>query len=80
MSNARWVCTSCKNQTDTPLLQGSLAMEIMLWIFGVLPGIAYSYWRRTAPRIVCPKCKRPHLAPVYDSTSRKMQGGIVVSE
>jgi hypothetical protein len=43
---------------------GSFAMEVVLWLFFLLPGIIYSVWRLTARHEACPKCGEKSLVPM----------------
>lgn len=35
---------------------GSMGIEIVLWLFFLLPGFIYSIWRLSTRCYVCPKC------------------------
>lgn len=62
------ICTACgsmaKPVTVTP---GNFLTEILLYIFGVLPGILYSVWRIAKRHRGCPACGAgmiPSTSPV----------------
>jgi len=52
------ICERCgwvgQPQTYTP---GSIAIEILLWLAFLLPGILYSCWRLISRTKACPTCK-----------------------
>jgi len=51
-------CAVC-DRTSFPITRrkGYFALEIVLWILFILPGIVYSVWRLCAPKDVkCPHC------------------------
>ena len=59
------VCTNCGYQGN-PITktQGSLAVEIALWVLLCVPGIIYSVWRLTSKQTVCPRCGNLRLVPL----------------
>ena len=73
MANNLMLCTTCGN-TGTPktVVHGSLAAEIILWVFLLIPGLIYSIWRLTSKEKVCPKCGRPNMIPLDSPIARKM--------
>jgi len=60
----RYICTTCQ-YVGRPAreLRGSGALELILLLFGVLPGIAYGIWRHRGPILLCPRCHH-HVVPV----------------
>jgi ribosomal protein S27AE len=48
--------------TDTP---GSLALEVLLWLLFLVPGLVYSVWRVSARREVCAACGSAELLPLH---------------
>jgi hypothetical protein len=53
--------TEAKAQVHTP---GNMAIEIILWICFIIPGVIYSIWRLGARKTVCPACQSPRLIPI----------------
>jgi predicted RNA-binding Zn-ribbon protein involved in translation (DUF1610 family) len=49
---------------------GSVFLEILLWLCGLVPGIIYSIWRASSKRFVCPKCEQVGVIPL-DSPKAK---------
>lgn len=61
---ARYICATCQYVgRPTRELRGSGAVELVLLLFGVLPGLAYGIWRHRGPILLCPRC-RQHVVPV----------------
>lgn len=66
-----WVCPSClyrgKPKTVT---KGNFGVEVMLWLFFLLPGLIYSVWRVSNKYKACPKCGNTGMIP-EDSIAAK---------
>ena len=60
-----YICTVCgylgkpKNNT-----KGSFIIEVVLWLFLIIPGLLYSLWRITNKYRGCPKCKSTAIIPI----------------
>jgi len=58
-------CTMCeyvgKEKTHT---KGSIVIELILWIFFIIPGLVYSIWRLTSREKVCPNCGHNSMIPI----------------
>jgi hypothetical protein len=67
----KYVCMECGCQRD-PInaKRGLLAIEILMWLLYILPGVIYSIWRRVRRQLVCPHCRNPSV--VLTSSSRAM--------
>ncbi len=49
-------------------VRGSFGIEIILWLFFIIPGLIYSVWRLSSKEEVCAKCGHSsHLVPYYDN-------------
>ncbi|MDD2839021.1 MAG: YqaE/Pmp3 family membrane protein [Sulfuricurvum sp.] len=59
----KYYCTSCKNFTSIALKKGNGWIELILYLFYLIPGIIYSIWRRSGEPNVCPICKSDTLIP-----------------
>ena len=59
----KYYCNACHNFTPIALKKGSTWIELVLYLFYIIPGIAYSIWRRHAPPNVCPLCRAASLVP-----------------
>lgn len=68
------ICTRCGSlQPPHRVLPGSGWIELVLWLFALLPGIIYSIWRRsstTPPR--CPSCGSRELVDLASPVGRKL--------
>jgi hypothetical protein len=59
-----WICQQCgwigkpKRHTD-----GSMLIELVLWLMLILPGLIYSLWRLTTRRKVCACCQSGLIIP-----------------
>jgi hypothetical protein len=51
--------------------RGSLAVEIMLWLLLIVPGLVYSVWRMTTYRRVCATCGSDAVIPVDSPLARR---------
>ena len=60
---ASYFCSSCKNTTVTPMMRGNGWIELVLYFVYIIPGVIYSFWRRSGPPNVCPICKTEGLVP-----------------
>jgi len=73
--NSQFVCTSCEFVgQQAKLVKGSILIEFVLWVFFILPGLIYSFWRLTSKQLVCPKCKHPTMIPVDSPMGQKLIG------
>ena len=66
-----WVCTNCRNLVD-PATRGGFLLECVLWLCFAVPGLIYSVWRRTSPK-VCPSCGA-RVIPALSSGGRRALG------
>ena len=58
------VCTNCGyHGPGTRARRGGWRAEAALYLLLVVPGIAYSVWRRTHLPVVCRRCGSPHIVP-----------------
>lgn len=55
------ICTNCYYRGTESARKGSLGVEILLWLFFIIPGIVYSVWRSSSK--ICPKCGQATLVP-----------------
>ena len=65
MANQQFICTVCGNiGNPKKVVKGSFLIEIILWLFFILPGIIYSIWRLSTKSKACSKCGSINLVPV----------------
>jgi hypothetical protein len=67
------VCSQC-GYTGKPksAVKGNGGIELILWLFFLLPGLIYSTWRSSSRHSVCPKCKSDTLIPIDSPRARKL--------
>ena len=59
------ICTVCGHVGKVKnLTKGSFMIELLMWIFFIIPGIIYTIWRLTTQQKVCSKCNSPSIIPV----------------
>lgn len=67
------VCPECgtvsKPQSKT---KGNMAIEIILWLTFIIPGLIYSIWRLTSQYKACPGCGSDHMIPIDTPTGKKL--------
>jgi len=70
----KYVCLNC-GAVDRPkaLVKGNMAIEILLWIFFIVPGLIYSIWRMTGGGgKVCRVCGSKDILPENSPKGRAM--------
>ena len=62
---AQGYCTHC-GFVGWPVkfMPGSLLLEVMLWLFLIVPGVIYTGVRRTKAYYGCPRCMAPNMIPL----------------
>lgn len=65
MTEEKYICTAC-GHVGRPdrITKGSFLIEIVLWLFFIVPGLIYTIWRLTSKHSACPKCSNPTIIPV----------------
>jgi Zn-finger nucleic acid-binding protein len=73
MSSKILVCTQC-GYIGSPSrgIKGNGAIEIILWLCFIIPGLIYSVWRSYSRHSVCPKCKGVNLIPTDSPRAQKI--------
>ncbi len=51
---------------------GSLALEVSLWVFLVVPGMFYSVWRHTSRKPACAECGSPDIVSIDTPRGRRL--------
>lgn len=55
-------CPNCKYYGAAyKSIGGSSGVELLLWLFFLLPGLIYSVWRSSTRDYFCPQCKWGHV-------------------
>ena len=67
----------CKNCGATAhpkqITKGSIAIELMLWLFFIVPGLIYSIWRLSSRFKACPICQSPNMIPASSPIAQQMR-------
>ena len=67
------ICKSCEERvTVERWTPGSLGVEILLWLFFLLPGLIYSVWRLTGKKDVCSQCKGSDMVTESSAAGRRI--------
>jgi hypothetical protein len=68
-----YVCSSC-GFVGSPEIKhkGSILIEIILWLFFLIPGIIYSIWRAGSKFLRCPMCNGTTIIPVNTPMGQKL--------
>lgn len=59
-----YFCNFCKTPQSSAKLRGHSAIELILYLFYIVPGLIYSIWRRSNPPSTCPSCNRNSIVPL----------------
>lgn len=61
---ASMFCTACGHEGPATMkTSGSMAIEIVLWLCFIVPGLIYSIWRLTSKKATCSACGAGNLIP-----------------
>lgn len=63
------VCQSIGTKKKTP---GSIFIEIILWLFFIIPGLIYSIWRLSSRKDVCKACGSETVVPTSSPAGSKI--------
>lgn len=73
MASKERICQACgttgKTRTETP---GSIFIEIILWLFFLVPGLIYSIWRHSKKHQVCRSCGSAAIIPLDSPAGRDL--------
>ena len=65
------VCKACGwSGYPKTVTEGSTAIELVLWLFLLVPGLVYSIWRLTTRHQACPTCGGKILVPASSPGGR----------
>lgn len=66
------VCTKCGHVgASTTVTNGSFAIEVVLWLCFLIPGIIYSLWRLSSRYEACPVCGNAEVLPSTAPVAQK---------
>lgn len=58
------VCTKCGHVgPPTSITKGSFAIEVVLWLCFIIPGLIYSLWRLSSRHQACAMCGNAEILP-----------------
>lgn len=67
------VCTQCGYiGSSSRGIKGNGAVEIILWLCFIVPGLIYSVWRSSSRYSMCSKCKNANLIPIDSPRAQKI--------
>lgn len=67
----RYFCTNCNSYAAYVRNKGNGWIEILLYLFYIVPGIIYSIWRRSGNSKQCPTCGKASLIPLESNAHTK---------
>lgn len=72
-NNGSMICQNCGTRGEPKTItKGSIAIEIVLWICFIIPGLIYSIWRLTSKQQGCPSCGQPGMIGVDTPNGRAL--------
>jgi len=67
------ICTACGYCGNSKkVTKGSFAVELVLWLLLLIPGIIYSIWRLSSKYQACPQCGSANMIPVDSPNGREL--------
>ena len=68
------ICSNCGTiGTPKTFTKGNILLELVLWIFFLIPGLFYSIWRLTTRAKVCRSCGSENMVPLNSPMGKKLQ-------
>jgi len=72
---APMVCMVCETVDSVKTAtKGSFGIEVVLWLFFIVPGLIYSLWRMSTRHKVCAACGSDALVPLKSPVGRRITG------
>ena len=67
------ICTNCGFQGQAKMhTRGSFAIEVVLWLAFIIPGLVYSLWRLSTRKEVCSSCGQASVIPLDSPRGRQL--------
>ena len=67
-------CTACGTVGPSKTVtKGSLLIEIVLWLFFLVPGLIYSIWRLTSRHEACKACGSKAIIPLDSPRAQQLR-------
>ena len=67
----QYYCGVCRTYFPEVGARGNGWIELVLYLFALVPGIIYSIWRRSGDKRVCPKCRSSSVISAADGAHVK---------
>lgn len=65
------ICQNCGTRGEPKTItKGSTAIELILWLCFIIPGLIYSIWRLTTRQAGCPSCGQAGMIGVNTPNGR----------
>ena len=62
---AKYICPACGTTGNgKKVTPGGCLIELILWLFMIIPGLIYSIWRYSNRKMVCETCGSSALLPL----------------
>lgn len=59
-------CPNCKYEGIGKFaMKGSSSVELLLWLFFLIPGLIYGTWRGSTKRWICPQCDFENVVKLW---------------
>jgi len=67
------ICKDCGSAGEPgSLTNGSIVIEIILWLCLLIPGLIYTIWRRSTDHDVCRSCGSTAIIPMDTPVGRQL--------
>jgi hypothetical protein len=67
------ICRNCGHLgPSSSVTKGSTAIELVLWLCFILPGLIYSLWRLSSRHSACPKCGNTGMIPLDSPRGKQL--------
>lgn len=73
MAAKEMICANCGFKgVPKKVTKGSIFIELILWLFMIVPGVLYTLWRLTSKHKACPKCLAMNMVPLDTPKGKKL--------
>lgn len=81
LNTGRWFCVQCEHfGTPKNYTNGAFAIEAILWLMFLVPGLIYTIWRLTTRYSGCPRCGAPHMIPAEAPRAQAVRAALDATE
>jgi hypothetical protein len=79
--NGAMICPNCGSRGEPKTTtRGNIAIEIVLWLCFIIPGLIYSVWRTTTKYKACPSCGSAGMIGVNTPNGRMLADKLNVNK